>query len=597
MINRDLLHTLKQFALYRLDRKGGDIPFFKSIARLLLFRLTWKKRNIDYSPSGLDCDKFMSARKAVAMIPDGSTLFTTGIAANSRCSIFYWAIRERFMKTGSPRGITLVALGGVGGRGKAPGTIEELGVPGLVDRHISAHLETHKSLLMMADRGLLELHTMPMGVLAFLVEAQGRGVRSIKTGVGTGTFVDPRSGPGTIMTLPNPGSLPSLSRPSGKLLKYSLPTIDVACFCAPYADREGNIYFKNAAVITDNLDGVRAAKAAGGIALATVSGIIEKDEKSISIPASMIDAVVVNPRNEQTGGVLQTNYYPMFTQGASADIKEAYLIIKLINLFMGITPQRGKTESTIARMAASLFVEEARPGAVVNIGVGLPEEVSRLLFESGLYNDLVFTTESGIYNGLPTSGIYFGAGINPERIISSSAMFHLYEKELDVAVLGFLQVDSKGNVNVSRKSGSLADYVGPGGFPNITSCAKTIIFVGNWMDGAKYSLRGGLLKIKKPGIGKFVSKVDEITFNADAALRDGKNVYYVTTIGIFRLTVKGLELIEIMPGISTDDIRATCGSDIVIPAWDFIPKVRPETVSGRGFSLQWKIDSMKMTPN
>jgi hypothetical protein len=97
----------------------------------------------------------------------------------------------------------------------------------------------------------------------------------------------------------------------------------------------------------------------------------------------MVDAIVVNPRNEQTGGVLQRNYFPMFTQGAAVDAAEAYLVIRLINSFLGITPRRGKAENILARLTASVFVDEAHPGAVVNIGVGMPEEASRLLFESG----------------------------------------------------------------------------------------------------------------------------------------------------------------------------------------------------------------------
>ena len=39
------------------------------------------------------------------------------------------------------------------------------------------------------------------------------------------------------------------------------------------------------------------------------------------------------------------------------------------------------------------------------------------------------------------------------------------------AVLGFLQIDSHGNVNVSRRGPGIKDYVGPGGFPSIIQSA------------------------------------------------------------------------------------------------------------------------------
>ena len=47
------------------------------------------------------------------------------------------------------------------------------------------------------------------------------------------------------------------------------------------------------------------------------------------------------------------------------------------------------------------------------IGVVLPEEVSRLLYESGVMNDLVMINESGVFGGLAAPGIFFGAAVNP----------------------------------------------------------------------------------------------------------------------------------------------------------------------------------------
>ena len=42
-----------------------------------------------------------------------------------------------------------------------------------------------------------------------------------------------------------------------------------------------------------------------------------------------------------------------------------------------------------------------------------------------------------------------------------------------------------------------------------------------------------------------------ITFSAKEALRMKKNVYYVTNVGVFRLTANGLELCEVTPGINS----------------------------------------------
>jgi propionate CoA-transferase len=210
------------------------------------------------------------------------------------------------------------------------------------------------------------------------------------------------------------------------------------------------------------------------------------------------------------------------------------------------------------------------------------------MYESGLYKDVIFTAEGGAYGGLPASGVYFGAAISPQRLLSTAEIFHLYEERLDTCVLGFLQVDSAGNVNVSHRGPKMINFVGPGGFTDIVEYAKTIIFVGNWMDKAKYDLKDGRVSIKKPGKHKFVDKVDQITFNAREALKAGKNVFYVTTVGVFKLTQEGLELIQLMPGIDIQkDIINANSARFIIPKHT-IPNVAPEIVSGKGFELKFE---------
>lgn len=579
----ELLKTALWIIIHRIKSGKTDINPLSAIIQLLAFRLTWGKRDLDYVPKGLP-SFFISAREAVKLIPDYATVVSTGIAGNSRCSIYYWAVRDRYERTGKPAGLTWIIVAGAGGRGKAPGTVEELGLPGLLKCQISGHLETHKSLLKLGEEGSLDIHTMPQGVTAFLIEGQGRGIKEITSTVGVGTFLDPKTGGGTNVVTKNGESL---VRSNGDALVYTLPDVRVAIFSAPYADKDGNIYFKNAATITENIDAACAAKANGGVVLATVCDIIESNPAEISLPASMVDAIVVNPRNEQTGGVVQKQYFPMFTEGAKTDIVGAYNLVKLANTFTGITPVRDSVDYAIARMAASLFVEETAPGSLINVGVGLPEEVSRILFESGLYKQLIFTTESGAYGGMPVSGMYFGASINPVRLISSTKMFRIYENDLDVTMLGCLEVDSDGNVNVSRRGPLVTDYVGPGGFPNLVTYAKTIIFIGKWSDGGKYAIKKGRLVIKKQGKPKFIEKVQEVTFNAKSAIIRGANVYYVSTVGIFQLTEAGLELVRVMPGVDIE-------KDIInfsrarISAKKNVSQVSDDVVTGKGFVLKFE---------
>jgi propionate CoA-transferase len=239
-------------------------------------------------------------------------------------------------------------------------------------------------------------------------------------------------------------------------------------------------------------------------------------------------------------------------------------------------------------MAANLFTRVAKPGSYVNIGVGLPEEVSRLIYEGGLSKDVTYIVETGILGGLPSMGVFFGSSIDPKRIMPSAEIFHLCYQKLDVTILGLLQADCQGNINVSKRGEGPINYVGPGGLPDLAASAKTIIFVGSWMAHADMTIEGGKLKISKSGKPKFVAKVDEITFNGQEALKAGKNVYYCTNVGIFHLTERGMELVEVMPGVDVDrDIAAACPMEFLLPASGEVARVPADIVTGEGFKLKW----------
>ncbi len=554
------------------------------IGHILRWRLSWNRRNTDHRPDGLG-PKFASARDAVERIPDGAVVVSAGMAANARCSLFYWALAERYAATGRPRGLTWISVGAQGGRGRVPGTVEELAAPGLLARYVSGHVETAKALLAAADRGDLELHVLPQGEMTHLIEAQAEGVMQLASRTGVGTFLDPRVGRGSPVT---PDASDNFVTADGDSLIYRLPPITVGMFSAPWADATGGVYFRQAATITENVEAVRAARANGGLGLAVVHDLLPPGDAPPDLDGAMLDAVVVNPDNEQTGSVPQRRYWPAFVTGEPVDEADAEERLKFVNEVLHITPHRGRVENALARLGARLFVRAVAPGATVNIGVGYPEEVCRLLYLAGLHEDLTFTTETGVFGGLPAPGIFFGAAINPREMHSSAWMFHHYRDHLDVAVLGILQVDSHGNVNVSRRGERVTDYVGPGGFPSIVASAKTVIFVGTWMAGAEFAVRDGTLDIARPGKPKFVEAVDEVTFSGARALEDGKAVYYVTNVGVFRLTRQGVTLEEVMPGIDVDrDILAHSAATLVVPSDVDCPVAPSSVVTGDGYELDW----------
>lgn len=556
---------------------------WKLLAHMARWRLTWVMHDCAYRPQELASPKFVSAQQAAELIADKAVVLSCGMAGNARCSIFFWAVRERFLRENHPRGLTWITVGAQGGREKVPGTVEELALVGLLQRYISGHLETAKALLRLADAGQLELFTLPQGQMSQLLAAQGRGEDERRSPVGIGTFLDPRRGRGSAVT---PKSQNEHVSVEGDELVYRLPRVDVCLFNAPYADADGNLYFKDAATITENLQGAAAARRNGGLVMAAVSSIIAHDDAAVSMPAAQVDCIVVNPHNEQTASIPQRSCWPMFTVGAAVDERAASDRLRFMNSTLGITPARSDADDAVARLAAKLFVRVVPSAGIANVGTGFPEEVARVIADAGRGRDYTFTTETGVYGGLPAPGIFFGAAINPERMEASSWMFDLYAERLAVAVLGFLQVDAAGNVNVSKRGPRMLDVVGPGGFPDIAAGAQAVIFVGAWMARARFAVEKGAMKIVRSGKPKFVGAVDEITLSGSEALRRGKQVYFVTHVGVFQLTARGLTLVEVMPGIDIErDILSNRAPRIVLPAEGQVRVADASVVTGSGFSL------------
>lgn len=562
----------------------------KLLSHVLYWRFTWSRHDLDFKPKGPVSKKFISAREAAALFPDGATVFSSGIAGNARCTIFYFALRNRFQSGGHPKDLTWINCGGQGSRGRVPGTMEELGLPGLVKMYLTAHLETTKAQLKLGQEGQIELQTLPQGVISLLLEEQGKGNSSLLSKVGLGSFLDPRTGRGSGVTQP---SSACFVETEGDALRYTMPPVGIALMNVPYADEEGNLYFKNAATITENMQSIRAARKNGGLVMAAVSDIIPKSPGEIGIPASDVDYIVDNRYNEQVGSVLQRYYWPMFTPQAKSDRTKDVQKLRFINRLLKITPVRSELDQVMGRMAATLLVRETPRGGMVNIGIGFPEEVARLLVENGVEDDYLFTTEAGSYGGLPAPGIFFGAAVQPRHLEPSNVMFKRYQSDLATAVLGFLQVDSEGNVNVSKRGPKITDYVGPGGFPDIVNGAHTIIFIGKWSPDAQFEVKDNEVRLLKPGAPKFLERVDEITFNGREGLKAGKHVYYVTNVGVFQLLPEGLTLRAVFPGIDIErDILGQAKARIIVPPPDSIEWIDGGIVSGKGFRLEHAVAEM-----
>lgn len=555
------------------------------LARAARWGLSMVWRDTHHASPVPDNPKFMSPRRAVDLIRDGDVVAASGLGGHQRASIIYWALRERFKATGAPRDLTVVNVGGHGGRGKAPGTLEELGVAGLCTRLITSHFETFHAQLDLAAAGRCELQCLPLGTMTQLFAALGQGRDSVLSDVGTGTFLDPRTGRGT----PVNGAPEQLVTVEGKRLRYRMPAIDVAIFNAPAADRRGNIYVKHCAMVGESRELARAARRNGGRVVVNVGLLVDEGYDEVFLRARDVDAVVYYPDTEQTGMFFHRDPWRAITTDAEVPIADGLAQAQFVNQVARITPQRTAIDHAVARLAASTLAAHTPRGGFVVIGTGHPEAVPRIVFEQGQLDAVTFAVETGVIGGLPAPGIYFGSAFHPQAIVASADFFKRTYRQLDATCLGALQVDSAGNVNVSKRGAGVHGYIGPGGFIDFTSAARTIVFVCAWMTHGQLAVDGERVQLVKQGAPKFVDRVDEVTFNAAQALAAGKKVFYATGIGLFELTERGMELAGVFPGIDVErDVLDVTPMRIVRQASGRVPVLPRALVTGRGLRLKWR---------
>ena len=543
--------------------------------------LRWIRHDTRY-PSPVPANpKFMSPLDAVGLIRDGNVVAVAGIAANQRASIVYRAIRTAYEANGHPADLTVMNLGGHGGRGIAPGTLEELGRPGLCTRLITSHFETFHAMLDLAAKGHCELQCLPLGTLALLVDALGHGQTSLLSQTGVGTFIDPRVGCGSQVANCAGDQLVSAH---GDQLRYRIPPIDVALFNAPAADRHGNIYVKGCATIGDSFEVARAAKRNHGRVIANVGLLVDEGYAPVFLPAKMVDAVVYYPDTEQAPGVFHRTPWPLFTLESDVPIAAGLERVQFVNRLARITAARSPADAAVARLAAATLLAQVPPKATVGIGVGMPEVVSQTIFESGHLDRVTFLVETGVVGGLPSPGIYFGTALCPQQIGSPAEVFARCAGGLDATCLGLLQADGQGNVNVAERGNGPLNFVGPGGFMDLAAAAQTIVFVSAWTARGRVDVQDGCLRLRGRGTPKFVERVDAITFNGRRALEAGKRVFYATHVGLLELTPHGMALVALMPGIDIrTDIVDVTPMPVILPETGHLPRLPRWIVTGERF--------------
>lgn len=484
--------------------------------------------------------KIKSAAEVAEFIKDGAV-----IAVNSSSGLccpdeILAAIGARFREKGAPRGITTIHPIAAGDMFGTKG-VDHVAQPGLLATIIGGSFPSGPSSMepplirQMIRDNQVAAYNVPSGVI-FDMLREGAALRpGVLTQVGMDTFVDPQKEGCAMNDVAR--QKPIVERTTFKdqeWLYFNALRPDVAIIRASTADERGNLTFENEGAYIGAMEIALAGRNSGGIVIAQVKRIAQSGTlrpHDVRVPGILVDYVVEAPEQLQTTA---TPYDPAISG-------EVFRPLDSFSL----------PEFDAAKVMARRVAQELKPGWAVNIGFGISANVPRILLEEGRHGEVTWVIEQGAVGGIPLLDFKFGCSSNAECFVASPQLFTYFQAGgFDVSLMSFLQIDRMGSVNVSNLAARPHVTAGAGGFVDITSHAKRIIFSGYFNAGAKLGVADGKVRIDREGkVPKIVEKLDQTSFSGPRAIAEGKEILYVTERCVIKLTPQGLMVTEIAPGI------------------------------------------------
>ena len=496
--------------------------------------------------------KLVPAAAAVARIPDGAVVTVSSSSALGCPDLVLKALGERFRAEGHPRNITTlhpIAAGDMYGvRG-----MDWIAQDGLLDRVLAGSYPSGSSNLPMPEiwRMIVEdrvaAYNVPSGIMFDMHREAAARRPGVLTKVGMETFADPVR-EGCAMNARG-AAAPIVHRVEfGGETWLHVPNIqpDVCILRATTADEWGNLTYEHEGAYLGGLEQAIATRNNRGLVIAQVSRLTARGSlrpHDVRVPGHLVDLIVIDPDQKQT---CETPYDPAI----SGQIMRPWSSFHLA--------EHG-VEKVIARRAAL----ELKGGMTANLGFGISALVPRILLEEGHPEAVTWAIEQGAVGGMPLTGFAFGCASNADAYVPSPQQFIYFQGAgFDMSFLSFLEIDTEGNVNVSKLGKKPYLTAGCGGFVDITSHARKIVFSGWFEAGAQVELTEAGLRVAAPGkFCKMVEKAEHVTFSGARARAQGQEVLYITERCVIRLTETGLVATEIMPGIDAarDIVAASQG--------------------------------------
>jgi len=484
--------------------------------------------------------KLVSAREAVAAIADGATIAVNSSSGLCCPDAVLQALGERFAAEQHPRALTMLHPIAAGDMFGTKG-VDHLAQEGMIDTIIGGSYPSGPSssepplIWRLLGDNKVAAYNVPSGILFdILREAAGKRP-GVLTQVGLETFVDPDLDGCAMNARAREKAIVRKIEFEGDTWLY-FPAIkpDVAIIRASTADEKGNLTFEHEGAYLGAMELALAAHNCGGKVIAQVKRVAQAGSlrpHDVRVPGILVDMIVEAPDQLQTTA---TPYDPAISGE----------LFRPLNTFR--VPPFDAAKVIARRVAAEL-----KSGWAVNIGFGISANVPRIFLEEGRHGEITWVIEQGAVGGIPLLDFKFGCSSNAEAFVASPQQFTYFQAAgFDASLLSFLQIGADGSVNVSKLSVRPHVTAGAGGFVDITSRARKIVFSGYFNAGAKFSISNGRLVTEKEGkVAKLVPEVEHVSFSGKRATRQGQDITYVTERCVMRLIDGKVTVTEIAPGV------------------------------------------------